>query len=149
MDNPYDPPVARIFPPTPTAFQWKRVVVWALGIYAATLIAGFAFSLLDPWRLFHATDAETYLAMIMMVRYSIYFIVETLLMWRFASGTRDRPLLHVVATVALVHLIQSAIDYFMVGKPIWELMRPSLTGRLLLAAAIGLGMAGIRRTTRP
>lgn len=122
------------------------MVIWTLAIFAAQLIARHGYSLLDTWRLFHASNVDSFMMMDRMALYTTYFIVDLLLFWGFASRTRDQRLRHILATVILLHAIQSAIDYFLVGKPGSELLRPSLTGRLLLAAALGFGLASFRRT---
>lgn len=128
-------------PPLPR-FHWKRVVAWAILIYATAnlvgILSGFSMS---HWEIYGSTTDDA-IANARLVRRIGYGIVGVILFWRFGAGVTSRLLLHALALFALVQIVDLSVSYFVFSAPMTGLFDPWATARSLLAAAIGTGVAG-------
>ena len=124
-------------------FKWKRVAAWSFLIYATISLVAFAFGLsMAAWHIYGATLEEA-IETNRLVRMVVYWTTAALLYWRFAAPLHSSRLLHVLAVFALIELINAAVLLFAFGDPLADLLDPWATGRALLAAAIGWGLASV------
>lgn len=114
-------------------------------IHAASMAVGFGFGLSVQWWLHIGDDPAETVAVAKVVRQCTYFALSVLLYWRFAAGIASRPWRHAGVLFVLLHGIDYAIAVFAFHVPLRDLVNPASTGRHLLAAAIGVGVAGLRR----
>lgn len=142
MKNPYRSP-AQIVLPSPFTFRWKRLLGWSVLIVVAVNLVGFLSGLaMAYWEIFGSTLEEA-MANARLIRRIVIGIVGVLLYWRFVAGVAARCFLHVVALFVLVQLIEAAFDFLVFSVPPNDLIEPLATGRSLLAALAGLGIASL------
>lgn len=140
MENPYQPTAAPLLSQSP-AFHGKRIVAWAILIYAASnvvgILSGFSMS---HWEIYGSTMDEA-IANARLVRRIGYGLVGAILFWRFGAGVTSRLLLHALALFVLVQIIDLSVSHFVFSVSVTELIDPWATARSLLAAMIGTGAA--------
>jgi hypothetical protein len=142
MENPYQSPTKAIAAPVPKPFGWKRVFAWAVLIYVASMVVAISSGLsMSQWEIYGRTMDEA-IENARLVRRIAYGVVGALLYWQLAAGVQQR-LLHVAAAFVSVQLIDLAISFFIFRTPAGELIDAGALGRSMLAAAAGLGVAGL------
>ena len=133
-------PMAAPVPASPP-FRWKRVVAWALLIYVAISFVAFAFGVsMMAWHLYGATLEEA-METNRAIRMVCYWSTAALLYWRFAAPLGAERLQHVLAVFALIELIGVVVLVFAFGDSLADVLDPWATGRALLAACVGWGLA--------
>jgi hypothetical protein len=123
--------------------NWKRIVIGSLVILAGTYAVAIVSALtMGSWEMYGKTLEEAVVNS-SVIRRSGYFVVATVLFWRFAAKIPSKRVLHVLAAYMLVQILDMGVS-ILLGASIKELFDPWAVGRGLLAAASGLGLASLR-----
>lgn len=148
MENPYRPPERDSVLPSPSEFQWARVLVWSLLIFLAPNVIGLLSGLsMANWEIYGPTIKQA-LANARLVRQIVIPVVATLLYWRFAAGVTSRVLRHVLAVFALSQILDHSVSLLAFAVPVHELIDLRAVGRGVLAAMIGFGIAWLGARAR-
>lgn len=124
--------------------NWKRVVAFAVVVYAAAWLVDFASTFTTMLGIYGDT-LEASLGPARLVRGIAYFLVCIVLYWRLAAGVESRRWLHVLAAFVLAQFIDAAFTFVFFSTPPAQWVNPWSLLRGALAAAIGLGVAMLSR----
>ncbi|MBU8977608.1 hypothetical protein JI752_015770 [Lysobacter sp. MMG2] len=139
--DPYQSPTRNITVAEMPPLRWRRMLVWAVLIFAAAMsIATISGLSMAYWPLYGGSMEEA-VANARLVRRILYVVVGAFLYWRFAAPIHSRRLLHVVVLYLLVQLVDMGVMRFFMGATLRELFDVGALGRSLMAAALGYAAA--------
>lgn len=124
-------------------FQWRRVVVFSVLIFAAVTMVGILGGLtMAHWQIYGATIEEA-VTNSRVVRRIAYGLIGALLYWRLAAPLANRRWLHVLVAFACVQVLDIAVSITLFHVTTSDLADLGPLGRGALAAFVGWGLASL------